>query len=97
MAKQYWPTSDAQMKVGAVLELRAELAWRFFEGMACRVDHDALPSEIEALLARAFMAADLFVDRAEARGELRAFTDADVRRANVAARTLSAVEEQSCA
>lgn len=85
--KTYWPTTSDCPGNGAILELRSALAWELLERFALvagdtrredsagRAVLDIMPAE--AVVTRAFNLADLFVAAAEARGELRPFTDAD--------------------
>lgn len=81
LGAKYWPTSDTVCQHGAMLEIRGHLAWNLiqYHGMIVGEEDKLLPPK--ETVARAFDLADHFILQAEARGEIRQFTDADVESA----------------
>ena len=89
--KQFWPPEEAVSTSGMRLEIRAQLAWNLLERYALiagtrgpedsqgRAATDLLAADV--VVDRCFRIADLFVDRALERKELREFSAADVEQA----------------
>lgn len=84
--QQFWPNSDRNAVNGFVLEARAHLALQFVEFSAA-----GSPAED---VGYAFALADAFVDEAIRRGELRAFTEADLEAGYERVGRLAALRER---
>lgn len=85
---QYWPTIDHIPKMIATFELRSWVAWNLlshFALVAAKVSGEdsagrAKIAEMtaEETVAKCFDLADAFVNTAEKRGEVKAFSDQDM-------------------
>jgi hypothetical protein len=96
---KYWRTSDVHCHNGVDMEFRSDLAWELLRHFGLVAGHtgredstgravlDIMPAS-EAV-ARAFAIADLFVETAESRGDIRPYTDEDAAKSFAMAGTLS--------
>lgn len=100
-AKKRWPLSHVNTVGGYLLDLRSGLAWEIIRTYGLVAGHsnrqdstgravlDLLP--VKDVVERAFALADLFVDTAEARGEIKDLTEADAEASHRRAGELSRI------